>query len=198
MKKIQLLVLVMCMAFALLACGTSTGTANAPSTPAASNQNTKQDENTIQNTTAPETVPAIKYFESDIVVNDFFAKYNTIATTAIEIDAIEKGNIKTKALVYTDSFNLEVINVNNGELHISIETEPADENTVMFSVFHDCIKAMSTLSDDEISNAWSAIHETGYMIEDYNINGILITYVPSKELSWGVNNPRVDLMIPVK
>ena len=68
----------------------------------------------------------------------------------------------------------------------------------MLVVFQDCIKAMLNCSDNEIVNAWTAIHATGYMVENYNFNGISITYVPSKELSWGVNNPRIDLTIPLK
>ncbi len=93
---------------------------------------------------------------------------------------------------------MEVINTNNGTLSISVETKPEEEDTAMLAVFCDCIKAMSALSKDEIASAWNAIHETGYMVEDFDLSGILITYVPSKELSWGVNNPRVDLTIPIE
>ena len=53
------------------------------------------------------------------------------------------------------------------------------------------------VADDEISTAWNAIHETGYMVEDYDFNGIKITYVPSKELSWGTSALRVDLSFPL-
>ena len=47
----------------------------------------------------------------------------------------------------------------------------------MLVVFQDCIKAMLNCSDNEIANAWTAIHATGYMVENYNFNGISITYV---------------------
>lgn len=146
----------------------------------------------------PETNPVLEYFESDVIVNDFFVNYNKIASNVIDAGAIEEGNIRTKALVYADNFNLEVINTNNGTLSISIGTKPEEEDTSMFAVFTDCLKAMSSLSDDEISNAWNAIHETGYMVEDFELSSILITYVPSKELSWRVNDPRVDLTIPIE
>ena len=49
------------------------------------------------------------------------------------------------------------------------------------------------VADDEISTAWSAIHETGYLVEDYDFNEIKITYVPSKKLSWGTSALRIDL-----
>lgn len=156
------------------------------------------EDNIVHEAVTPETDPVLEYFESDAIVNDFFVNYNKIASNVIDVGAIEEGNIRTKALVYADNFNLEVINTNNGTLSISIGTKPEEEDTSMFAVFTDCLKAMSSLSDDEISNAWNAIHETGYMVEDFELSSILITYVPSKELSWGVNDPRVDLTIPIE
>lgn len=136
------------------------------------------------------------YFESDDIVNDFFIKYNSFATNQIPQSMIKRGNIDTKALVYADEFNIEIINVSDSALDISIGTNPENEKTVLLTVFSDCIKAMKPmLSDEEILSAWKAIHKTGYMVMDYDFAGIIITYVPSKELSWGRNNPRVDLTI---
>lgn len=135
-----------------------------------------------------------EYFESDDIVNDFFIKYNSIAIHQITPDMIKRGNIDTKAIVYADGFNIEIINVSGRTLDISIKTNPENEKTVLLTVFSDCIKAMNpTLSDEEILSAWKEMHKTGYMVNDYDFAGIIITYVPSKKLSWGINNPRVDL-----
>lgn len=176
--KIIAAITVICLSLSFVACGTPV--------------NGQQDETTVS-----ESSPVLEFFEYDAVVNNFFVSYNAIATNVIKAEKIEKGYIKTKALVYADSFSLEVTNTNSGTLAISIETKPENEDTAMFAVFSDCIKAMTTLSNDEITNAWNAIHETGYMVENYEANGVLITYIPAKELSWGINNPSVDLTITI-
>ena len=72
------------------------------------------------------------------------------------------------------------------------------KNGKLLSIFSSCIKATyPNVTDDEISNAWNALHETGYKVEDYDFNGIKITYVPSKELSWGTSALRIDLSVPL-
>lgn len=203
MKKVLVFMLVICLGLSLIACGTPSAESQESYEPVVETtkletQEATGEEITEQESTIPETESILEYFESDAIVNDFFVSYNAIALNTIDAALIEKGNISTKALVYADSFSLEVINTNNGMLSISVETKPEEEYTIMFAVFSDCIKAISALSNDEIASAWDTIHETGYMVEDFDLSGILITYVPSKELSWGINKPRVDLTIPIE
>lgn len=203
MKKVLVFMLVICLGLSLIACGTPSAESQESYEPVVETtkletQEATGEEITEQESTIPETESILEYFESDAIVNDFFVSYNAIALNTIDAALIEKGNIRTKALVYADSFSLEVINTNNGMLSISVETKPEEEYTIMFAVFSDCIKAISALSNDEIASAWDTIHETGYMVEDFDLSGILITYVPSKELSWGINKPRVDLTIPIE
>ena len=93
---------------------------------------------------------------------------------------------------------MEVINATDF-LSVSISVDPENEDTKFLSIFSSCIKAMnSNITDDEISSAWNAIHETGYMVENYDFNGIKITYVPSKELSRGTSALRIDLSFPIE
>lgn len=203
MKRYLALVILMCLVLSLVACGNSTEKQQGTTVPFEETSNTENQEiipeTSLTHDTEPsETEPVLEYFESDIAINAFFENYNEIATNKIDADLIEKGNIKTKAIVYANNFSLEVINTTDGVLSISIETEPDNEDNVMLAVFSDCIRAMHPFSNDEIEDAWSAIHETGYMVEGYDFNGIIITYVPSKELSWGTNNPRVDLSISLE
>ena len=74
-----------------------------------------------------------------------------------------------------------------------------NEDTKLYAIFRDSIKAMSAdTADEDIQFAWSTIHESGYLVEDYDFNGVSITYVPSKELSWGTSDLRVDLEFPLK
>ena len=148
----------------------------------------------IETENEAETAPSYIYFPSDNIVNNFFINYNEIATIKIPTEMIEQGNIKTKALVYGEGFNIEVINSQQGTLSVSIGSNPESEDTTMFEIFRDCVKAKTVITDDEIKEVWDYLHESGYMVEGYEYKGITITYVPSVELSWGVNDPRIDLL----
>ena len=139
-----------------------------------------------------------KYFESNATVNDFFVRYNETAANKIDATSIKKGNIKTKALVYTEQFDLEVINTGTDEVFVSIQTSFENEQSVLYAVFRDSIMATTSLDDSAVLNMWNKIHESGYMVSDYEANGITMTYVPSKELSWGRNDPRVDLTLTIE
>lgn len=137
------------------------------------------------------------YFKSDETVNRFFTKYNSFAEIKIPKSNIEQGNIKTKALVYMDDLSMEIINAHNS-LAISIGTSPTNEYSKLYSVFRDTIKSVKTdITEPDIQSAWNAIHETGYMVENYNFNKINITYIPYKELSKGHSNLRIDLDFPI-
>lgn len=145
-----------------------------------------------------ETEPTLEYFATDETVNNFFVKYNDIANEVIDASKIEKGNIDTKALVYIDDFNMEVV-ATRTELYVSIGTSPDNEDTQLHDIFTSCIKAMrAEYTDDEIETAWSDIHETGYMVEGYELNDTKITYVPYKELSSGHSNLRIDLVFSIE
>lgn len=137
------------------------------------------------------------YFESDSVVDKFFSDYNAIAEIEIPAEEIEKGNIRTKALVYIDDLSLEVINANDF-LSISMSSSTENESTTLYALFRDSIRAMrADTTDAEILSTWNAIHESGYLSEGYVLNDIAIKYIPSKELSWGTSDLRIDLEIPL-
>lgn len=137
------------------------------------------------------------YFKSDKVVNSFFTKYNSFAEIKIPKSKIKQGNIETKALAYIEDLSMEVINTHYS-LAISIGTSPTNENSKLYSVFRDTIKSVrSDITETEIQSVWSSIHETGYLVEDYNFHEINITYVPYKELSQGHSNLRIDLKFPL-
>lgn len=152
----------------------------------------QQEETTMEQASDP------LYFESDEVVDKFFADYNSIAEITISSEEIEKGNIRTKALVYIDDLSMEIINADDF-LSISMSCSVENEATKLYAIYRDTIWAMrSEVSEDDIQLSWDAIHETGYLVEDYDFNGVSITYVPSKELSWGTSDLRIDLEIPLK
>ena len=205
MKKLIALVLALSCVLGLAGCETTDNevsskdeTSNATKASEVQCEEAETQEQEVQNTEVVEEIEAVmKYFETDMIVNNFFVVYNTIAESPIAATEIEKGNIKTKALVYIDDFSMEVINAADF-LSVSISVAPENEATKLLSIFSSCIKAMyPNVADDEISTAWNAIHKTGYMVEDYDFNGIKITYVPSKELSWGTSALRIDLSFPL-
>ena len=196
--------LVTCLNLSLVACGDSSEKLPNPTETISDTTNTQSDKNNVEEipneeTSNQEPEATLDYFKSDSTVNNFFTKYNAISENSISADEIKRGNIRTKALVYKDDFSLEIINVNNETLAISIETKPENEETSLFTVFSNCLKATNArISDDEIMAAWNTIHETGYTSKDHNFNGTTITYISSTELSWGITNPRVDLNIPIQ
>lgn len=142
--------------------------------------------------------PMPLFFESDEVVDKFFTSYNAIAEVVIPAEEIEKGNIRTKALVYIDDLSLEVINASDF-LSISMSSSADNENTKLYAMFRDTIKAVNAdTADEDIQSAWDAIRKSGFLVEDYDFNGVSITYVPSKQLSWGTSDMRVDMEFPLK
>lgn len=156
----------------------------------------KVEDNHHQEKVTPD--PELLYFESDEVVNKFFTNYNTIAEVAIPAEEIEKGDIRTKALVYIDDLSLEIINAGDF-LSVSMSSSVENEATTLYAIFRDAIKVMNAdTADEDIQSAWNVIHESGYLVEDYDFNGVSITYVPSKELSWGTSDLRVNLEFPLK
>ena len=152
----------------------------------------------VENNQQEETVPTFSYFESDEIVDKFFTDYNAIAEVTIPVEEIKKGNIRTKALVNIDDLNMEIVNAGDF-LSVSMSSSVENEETKLYAIFRDSIMAMrADTAVESIQSAWNAIHESGHLVEDYDLNGISITYVPSTELSWGTSDLRVDLEIPLK
>lgn len=138
------------------------------------------------------------YFPSDSLVDSFFQKYNQLTDRPIQKDEIKEGNISTKALVYYDSYSMEVINSRNGFLSVSIGADPDEEYKGFKKMFINCIKALrEDLTSDEIEDAWDGMHESGHLTEDYDLNDLDISYMPYQELSQGHSDLRIDIMSPI-
>lgn len=196
MQKKFALVIVISLCLLLTACGGST---NAPSDTTSSNMadsteipDAAENDADIQTEDEPTSESAPLYFESDETVDKFFTDYNAIAEVPIPADEIEKGNIRTKALVYIDDLSLEIINAPDS-LSISMSSSVENEQTLLYSVFRDSILAVrAEVTEDEIKSAWDTIHESGPV----DLNEIHIFYSAPTELSWGTTDLRIDLDIP--
>lgn len=169
MKKKFFMFLILSLCIFLCACGGSTDTQTNEETPAV---------------TDPEP---IIYFESDEVVNQLFADYNAIAEVKIPVEEIQKGNIRTKALVYMDDFGLEIINAPD-YLSVSISFPDEAEDNISYAVFRDIIKVTRTdATEDSIQSVWDELHESN-IIEEPVFGDVSASYFPTAQ--------RIDLQIP--
>lgn len=136
---------------------------------------------------APTTTPKPKpvFFDTDEVVDRFLIDYNAVAEFPVPAEEVERGNIKTKALVYMEDLSFEVIHAPEF-LSLSFSAEEAK----LRAVFRDVIAAVRPeISAEDVGAAWDAIHATGYMVEGFALADITITYVPTKA--------RIDMKIPL-
>ena len=87
---------------------------------------------------------------------------------------------------------MEIINSKRDFLSVSIGTDEKDDS-ILHDIFINCIKSMDPyITDTDLESAWTELHATGYMIENYDLHGIKISYMPDKELSSGHSSPRFD------
>ncbi len=202
-KRIAIFILCVILSFINVACESTSDTSAEDNVAEDKTDVQKTDDTLTENEDLEIESPddtAIVYFSYDEIVNTFFENYNIFAERAIAPEEIKKGNTKTKALVYYDDCSIEVINASrNGYLAVSISCDPDNEDTELYNMFSSCIWAMDeSTSEAEIEQSWNDIHSTGYMVEDYDFNGISITYIPYKELSNGMSNLRIDLDFPLE
>ena len=134
--------------------------------------------------------PKTVYFGSDEVVDAFLTAYNATAEIKIPPEEVEKGNIKTKALVYMEDLSFEIIHAPEF-LSVSVGVDPENEETKLRAVFGDVIAAARPeISGEDADAAWEEMHATGYLVEGFALGDMTITYVPTKA--------RIDMKIPLK
>lgn len=136
-------------------------------------------------------------YAQDVIVNRFITEFNNTYNDNI-ID-ISKGNIRTKYYGQIRSTRLEMINANDataGAFSISIYggREESDREA-MFESFREIVKILEpALTDDKISTVINELVTGNTLVEKYPLGStMLITYVPTKELSYGKNGCRVDI-----
>lgn len=157
-------------------------------------------ENIEDETKADEAVPEEKFYEGDDVVNHFITDYNS--KEEIKITDIEKGNIRQKAYAYIGDVYIEMLDSYSAaaeNYNMSIYGGNTDEATdAMFEVFKKVAKVLDpNLTEEQIDEAVSSWRSGDVLVEDGTLGELTITYVPSKELSTGRNNSRIDVSSPV-
>lgn len=137
-------------------------------------------------------------YAEDAVVNRFITEFNN--TYDDDIVDISKGNIRTKYYGYIRDTRIEMINANDAAAEaFSISVYGGKEESdrdAMFASFREIAKILEpSLSDDAISAAINELVTGNVMVEKYQLGStMLITYVPTKELSYGKNDCRVDIL----
>lgn len=210
MKKLITLLLSLTVMFALVGCGGGiANTSEIPDVPTTEieesevtetgahssyNESVQGDQTT--DTSGIETI-SIAYAE-DEVVNRFITEFNSNST--YEITDISKGNIRTKYFGYANGRYLEMINANDAGaaafcLTINGGQEVSDKQT-MYDVFREAIKILDpSITDETIDTALAEFDNKDVLIEGYILgDSITITYVPTKELSYGKTSCRLDVL----
>lgn len=192
MKKINTLLLSLTFLLTLVGCGKETNnTSETPDVTTTESFDTTKIE-------SPETTEIISItYAEDEVVNRFITEFNNNST--YEITNISKGNISTKYFGYANGRYLEMINANNSGaaafcLTINGGQEASDKQT-MYEVFSEAIKVLDPLITNEMINtALAEFDNKDVLIEGYTLgDSITITYVPTKELSYGKTSCRLDV-----
>lgn len=201
MKKGYIVLLL--MLFCLVSCGKSGGESKITNTPEvtenviAITETEKPEEEKEQEESTKE--PELLYFQYDKEIDAFFTEYNSISKNKFKEDQISKGNVRTKANARNKKLSLEIAHVNDFDkpyIEVSIYSNYKDEDTVLYNAFVDVMKVeCKDLSKKKIKKAWDKIHKSGYMVEDYDFNGINISYVSHIDTQ-EYSEPRIDLIFP--
>ena len=167
-------------------------------TPLSYNETVDNVDNSEDNTTdTSDTEVASIIYAEDEIVNRFITEFNN--NTAYEITDISKGNIRTKYFGYANGRYLEMINANGAGaeafcLNINGGQEATDKQT-MYEVFREAVKILDpSITDEMIDTALAEFDNKDVLIEGYVLgDSITVTYVPTKELSYGKNPCRIDI-----
>ena len=107
--------------------------------------------------------PDAEYFESNQYINEFFIRYNNVASEKIEKENIERGNIRIKARVYQKPLYMTLINPNNAQTAVIIEAHCDNDEENLYEIYKNCVKvAISEISEDGLKSVWEEIHENEY------------------------------------
>ena len=171
-------------------------------TPPSYNESVQGDQTTDNltennDTTSTDGAEETVIYAEDKVVNRFIAEFNQ--NSAYEITDISKGNIRTKYFGYANGRYLEMINANGAGaeafcLTINGGQEATDKQT-MYEVFREAVKILDpSITDEMIDTALAEFDNKDVLIEGYVLgDSITVTYVPTKELSYGKNPCRIDI-----
>ncbi len=152
---------------------------------------------TEQETSEESETAVNQYYENDDVVNEFISAFNEKYPESAITDA-EQGNIKQKAYGHIDGVRVEMLNSYGAaaeNYNMSVYGGNTDEATeAMFEAFEKVVTVLNPdLSDEQVNELMTYLTSQEYMVEDYEYEGLVITYVPSKELSYGKNDSRLDI-----
>ena len=118
-------------------------------------------------------------------INELLENYNAIAEYKIPPEKIEKGNIKTKANIYFEEMDIEIVYSSDGFVSVNICDRQEPDET-MYPIFRDFVIAVnSELTEDDVKQAWSDIQNEFFEIDygntgnrnTYELGGMQIAYI---------------------
>ena len=126
-------------------------------------------------------------------VHRFVRDYNNISSSPI--DGISEGNIRTKYYGYTYDRQIEMLDGDDGALHITVRANyNHPEMAEMRDVFHDVVATLDpTLSDDVIYDAYDRALEENLIVENVQLGTVTYTWTPTVELSSGPSFGRFEV-----
>lgn len=107
--------------------------------------------------------PDAEYFEANQYINEFFIRYNDVASEKIEKENISQGNIRIKAYVSQGPLYMYLINPNNAQTSVIVDANCDNDEEKLYEIYQNCVKiAMPDIGDDELKAVWEEIHENEY------------------------------------
>lgn len=107
--------------------------------------------------------PNAEYFEANKYINEFFIRYNDVASEKIEKENISQGNIRIKAHVSQRPLYMTLINPNNAQTSVIVDANCDNDEEKLYEIYQNCVKvAIPDISDDELKAVWEEIHENEY------------------------------------
>lgn len=190
MKKEKIIIMAVLIGMNLAACGNN---ANASTESSSSSEGIFY---TSEPSSISEPTSEAVYYKDDSVVNQFISDFNS--SNEDQITDIREGNIKQKAFAYIGDVYIEILDSYSAaaeNFNISIYGGNTEEKTEkMFSAFIPIVKTLDLeLTDEQINEEIALLKENDVLTEDASLGTLLITYVPSKELSYGRNDSRIDI-----
>lgn len=144
----------------------------------------------------PQPTQKAVYYENDLVIDHFIDDYNKKNDT--KISDVTQGNISQKAYAFIGNVYIEILNAYPADAErFSVSVfggTTSQETEEMFNTFKSISKILDPeLSDEEIDNEIGSLKANDVLAENVSLGNLTVTYVPSKELSYGNNSSRIDV-----
>lgn len=186
-KKKVIIIAIMWVAFLIMAY----------SSPNDSNNVSNNTVNTVSNATITEDIGKTNEFAEDDIINQFISSFKE--KSSMELNNIEKGNIKTKYFVHINGKYTQLLNATTATAKVFEITINGNNNDESVNEIADIYREVAKILDSSITD--EKIQETinTYIIpkdvsREFSLNEqIHVKFFPITELSWGKSDCRIEI-----